>query len=79
MGDVSEAHAEIEMNIAFYLGSRLTNRGCRIFPANIRLKVPSLPPYRYGDLLALCGEARFEKIGGVATAQSAGGQELESG
>lgn len=65
MSGVSEAHAEIEINIAFQLRSRFTDRRCRIFPANIRLKVPSMPPYRYGDLLALCGEARFEKIGGV--------------
>jgi Uma2 family endonuclease len=31
----------------------------------MRLKVPSLPPYRYGDTSALCGTAQFEKIGGV--------------
>ena len=24
-----------------------------------------MPPYRYGDLSALCGEAQFEKVGGV--------------
>lgn len=24
-----------------------------------------MPPYRYGDISALCGKPRFEKIGGV--------------
>jgi Uma2 family endonuclease len=31
----------------------------------VRLKVPTAPPYRYADLSALCGEARFKQIGGV--------------
>jgi Uma2 family endonuclease len=26
-----------------------------------------MPPYRYGDLSALCGKAKFEEIGGVDT------------
>jgi Uma2 family endonuclease len=38
-----------------------------IYLANTRIKVPSLPPYRYGDLSALCGEAQYEKIGGIRT------------
>ena len=65
MSGVQEEHAEIETNLAIHLGSRLRQRGCRIFLANMRLKVPSLPPYRYGDTSALCGSAQFEKIGGV--------------
>lgn len=39
--------------------------GCRVFPADMRIKVPSMPPYRYGDLSALCDKAQFEEIGGV--------------
>ncbi|MDQ3253165.1 MAG: Uma2 family endonuclease [Acidobacteriota bacterium] len=65
MGGVSEAHGQIEVNLIVHLNARISGRGCRIFPANIRLKVPSMPPYRYGDLSALCGEPRFEKIGVV--------------
>ena len=67
MSGVQEEHAEIETNLAIHLGSRLRQRGCRIFLANMRLKVPSFPPYRYGDTSALCGQAMFEKIGGVDT------------
>lgn len=67
MSGVQEEHGEIEVNLAVSLGSRLKQRGCRIFLANMRLKVPSFPPYRYGDTSALCGQAMFEKIGGVDT------------
>lgn len=65
MSGVQEEHAEIEVSLAIHLGSQLRQRGCRLFPANIRIKVPSMPPYRYGDTSALCGIAQFEKIGGV--------------
>lgn len=65
MSGVSEGHAEIELNIATDLRNQLRERKCRVFPANVRIKVPSAPPYRYGDLSALCGQAVFEKIGVV--------------
>ena len=65
MSGVSEEHAEIETNLIVSLKSRLRARGCRVFPANVRIKVPSAPPYRYADISALCGEAEFEEIGGV--------------
>src|SRR2546425_713646 len=65
MSGVSDEHSQIEVNITISLGSRLRPRGCRIFPANMRIKVPSAPPYRYGDLSALCGQPLFEKVGGV--------------
>ena len=65
MSGVSEEHAEIETNLLVFLKPLLRARGCRIFPANVRVKVPSAPPYRYPDVSALCGEAKFEEIGGV--------------
>src|SRR5256714_15442083 len=65
MSGVSEEHAEIETNLIVSLKSRLRTRGCRVFPANMRIKVPSAPPYRYADLSALCGEPKFEEVGGI--------------
>jgi Uma2 family endonuclease len=65
MSGVSENHALIETNLIASLNPRLRERGCRVFPANMRIKVPSLPPYRYADLSAICGAPSFEKIGGV--------------
>jgi Uma2 family endonuclease len=31
----------------------------------MRIKVPTLPPYRYADVSVGCGKPIFEKIGGV--------------
>src|SRR5205807_9084834 len=65
MSGVGRNHARIEVNLTTQLSLRLAGRGCEIFPANMRIKVPNAPPYRYADLSALCGEAQFEEIGGV--------------
>lgn len=65
MSGVNEQHAQIEVNLAISLGGLLRQKGCRFFPANMRIKVPASPPYRYGDSSALCGTPVFEKIGGV--------------
>src|SRR5437868_3616006 len=65
MSGVSRNHGRVEVNLTIHLGSRLIERNCEIFPANTRIKVPTALPYRYADLSALCGEAKFEEIGGV--------------
>ncbi len=65
MSGVSESHDAIEVNLIATFRAKLRGKKCRNFAANMRLKVPSLPPYRYSDGSALCGEASFEKIGGV--------------
>lgn len=67
MSGVSENHATIEGNLIFSLGLALRERRGRVLGANMRIKVPSLPPYRYGDVSALCDQPIFEKIGGVDT------------
>lgn len=65
MSGVSDSHDLIETNLVYRLKGRLEGRGCRVFAANMRIKVPTMPPYRYGDLSAICGKSQFEKIGGV--------------
>ena len=65
MSGGSEVHYEIEGNIFAFLKSHLRERGCRVFTGNVRIKVPSATPYRYADVSALCGDARFEEVGGV--------------
>jgi Uma2 family endonuclease len=65
MSGGSEWHYEIESNIVTFLKTSLKGRGCRAYTGNVRIKVPSAPPYRYADVSALCGEAKFEEIGGV--------------
>jgi len=65
MAGVNQEHDQIESNVHTSIKLKLKGKKCRAFLANMRLKVPSLPPYRYSDGSALCGEANFEKIGGV--------------
>ncbi|HKQ52363.1 MAG TPA: Uma2 family endonuclease [Pyrinomonadaceae bacterium] len=63
MSGVSPNHAQIESNLNLVL--RLALPGCRVFPANIRIKVPAAPPYRYPDLAVVCEKPNYEKIGGI--------------
>lgn len=65
MSGGSESHYEIEGNLMARLKLPLLARGCRVFSGNTAIKVPTMPPYRYGDFSALCGQAQFEKIGGI--------------
>lgn len=65
MSGVSNEHDLIENNLSYRLRLRLHDRGCRVLRANMRIKVPSMPPYRYGDVSGLCGQPKFEKVGGV--------------
>ena len=67
MSGVSEEHDAIEGNIYAFLRSQTRERGCRVFLANMRIKVPAAPPYRYADLSVLCGKIEMEKMGGVDT------------
>lgn len=65
MSGASPAHVQIQINLITLLRSQLRGRPCRIFSSDMRMKVPSLPPYRYPDLSALCHEPVFEIIGGL--------------
>ena len=65
MSGVSVEHATIEVNLITKLNPKAVEKGCRVFPANLRIKVPVLPTYRYLDLSLVCGEAKFVEIGGL--------------
>ncbi|KAF0216989.1 MAG: hypothetical protein FD167_5161, partial [bacterium] len=54
-------------NIARELGIQLKKRSCKVFISDQRVKIPAWPPYRYPDLVSLCGKPEYETIGGVAT------------
>jgi Uma2 family endonuclease len=65
MSGVSPEHDQLESNLHFHLREKLRGKKCRIFLANTRIKVPSMPPYRYGDSSGLCGVPQYEVIGGI--------------
>ncbi len=38
---------------------------CEVFNADMQIKVPAAPPYRYPDVSVVCGEAVFEETQGI--------------
>lgn len=65
MGGASLAHNRIARNIGTLVDTELRARGCQSFPADLRVKVPAYPPYRYPDLTALCGQPDIEQMSGL--------------
>lgn len=65
MSGVSLNHGRIERNLTVKLSPRAFDKGCEVFPANNRIRVPTIPPYRYPDLSLVCGKIIFEEIGGL--------------
>ncbi len=65
MSGASLAHNQIAINIGTEARMQLRERGCQVFPSDLRVKVPAYPPYRYPDLSALCGTPEIEKLGGL--------------
>ncbi len=65
MSGASFNHNMIVRNLNTEIDLQLREKGCYVFPSDMRIKVPDYPPYRYPDLTALCGKAEIEKIGGI--------------
>ncbi len=65
MSGASLAHNQIARNLGTQLDTELRTRGCQSFPADLRVRVPAYPPYRYPDLTAMCGPPEIEQLGGL--------------
>ena len=65
MSGASFSHNRIVRNLNTEVDLQLREKGCEIFPSDMRIKVPAYPPYRYPDLTALCGEPEVEQISGI--------------
>jgi Uma2 family endonuclease len=65
MSGASLENNQITRNIGTEFGIQLREKGCQYFPADMRVKVPAYPPYRYPDLAALCGKVITEKFEGL--------------
>jgi Uma2 family endonuclease len=63
LAGASVNHNRILRNTLSSLTVKLRGKPCEVFPSDMRVKVPEYPPYRYPDLSALCGEAKFENLG----------------
>jgi Uma2 family endonuclease len=53
-------HNRIVLNVASELRSQLRGRPCEAFVSDMRVKVAASGLYAYPDVVAVCGDARFE-------------------
>ena len=63
MSGGSPEHALLGNRIGFLLQRELIQKSCFVYNSEVQIKVPKLPPYRYGDVSALCGKAIYEDLG----------------
>jgi Uma2 family endonuclease len=60
MSGANEPHVTIAVNIATSLKNQMRGRDCRVYMADMRVKIDPSGRYTYPDLAAVCGERRFE-------------------
>jgi len=65
MSGGSLEHQQIASNVFFRLRLQLSGGRCRVFIFDLAVKTPMLPPYRYPDVVAACGELQAERIHGL--------------
>lgn len=65
MSGATTNHNRIVRNLNTEVDLQLREKGCEVFPSDMRVKVPDYPPYRYPDLTALCGQPIIENFNGL--------------
>ena len=60
MSGASEKHNLIVLNVAASLHAQKEGKPCKVYASDMRLKVSETGLYTYPDVVALCGEARFD-------------------
>ena len=63
MSGGSPEHALLGSQFRRLLGNQIVSKGCLVYSSDIKIKVPTLPPYRYGDVSALCEKPIYEEVG----------------
>jgi Uma2 family endonuclease len=61
MTGASENHNLITGNTLASLHTQLRRTPCRIYPSDMRLKVPAAGLYTYPDVTVVCGEPQFDE------------------
>jgi len=59
MAGGSERHNLIAANIIIAVGVQLKNRPCRVYPGDLKVRVPNSKRFFYPDVSVVCGETRF--------------------
>jgi Uma2 family endonuclease len=60
MSGASEEHNLITLNLASEIRQQFKGRSCRVYSADMRVKVSSTGMYTYPDVVAVCGGSIFE-------------------
>jgi Uma2 family endonuclease len=60
MSGASKRHNLISVNLVREISSQMRGRACEVFAIDIRVKVSPTGMYTYPDVVAVCGESRFE-------------------
>lgn len=63
MSGGSPEHSLLGNRLGRLLGNQLDPKDCLVFQSDVRIKVPTLLPYRFGDVSALCGKPIYEDFG----------------
>ncbi|HSK71033.1 MAG TPA: Uma2 family endonuclease, partial [Pyrinomonadaceae bacterium] len=63
MSGGSPEHSLLGNRIGRLLGNQLDTKGCLVYSSDVKIKVPAMPPYRYADVSALCGQPIYENLG----------------
>jgi Uma2 family endonuclease len=59
MAGGSERHNLIAANIIIALGVPLRDRPCRVYPSDLKVRVPNSKRFFYPDVSVICGETQF--------------------
>jgi Uma2 family endonuclease len=59
MAGGSERHNLIAANIIISIGVQLRNRPCRVYPSDLKVRVPNSKRFFYPDVSVVCGETKF--------------------
>jgi Uma2 family endonuclease len=60
MAGASERHNLVVANLIMELGRQLKGRPCRVYPSDMRLRVPATGLYTYPDVTVVCGTPQLE-------------------
>ncbi len=59
MAGGSERHNLIAANVIIAIGLQLRNQPCRVYPGDLKVRVPNSKRFFYPDVSVVCGEVKF--------------------
>jgi Uma2 family endonuclease len=59
MAGGTERHNLIAANIIISVGVQLRNRPCRVYPSDLKVRIPNSKRFFYPDVSVVCGDTKF--------------------